>query len=158
MTGRETSRPAEAEAPADLAQAVQEARASLDRLLRLLAASPGSAPSCGTEEMLGVARRLSRERRERDRILGSALFGEPAWDILLELFAARSEGRRLTAMSACMASGVPSTTALRWLTKLEEADLVQRSQDERDGRVTLFDLTDDAVDSMNELMSCLAHI
>jgi DNA-binding MarR family transcriptional regulator len=140
----------------DLAHAIGAARASFDALLSLLDKGRGAGASSATNETLAVARRLYRERRARDLFLGTALFGEPAWDMLLELYVARAEGRRLTTTGACMASGVPSTTALRWLIKLEEASLVRRSYDSGDGRLALVDLTDEAVGSMAELLNRLA--
>lgn len=35
------------------------------------------------------------QRRERERCLGSELFSEPAWDIMLELMIARIDGREM---------------------------------------------------------------
>jgi len=157
MAGNGKNRLPEAASTADLALAVERARVSLEALLHLLPTSNGRGPDSRSAEMLGVAQKLSRQRRARDHILGTALFGEPAWEILLELYAARIEGRRLTATSACMASGVPPTTALRWLTRLEEANLVVRSRDSRDARLSLLDLTDEGLARMAELMDLVAR-
>jgi hypothetical protein len=81
------------------------------------------------------ARQAYRDRRWRDRIFqADDLFGEPAWDILLDLFVAAKERRRISVTSACIGAAVPPTTALRWIAILERAGLVQREADSADGR------------------------
>src|SRR3546814_1454123 len=66
--------------------------------------------------------------------LDSELFGEPAWDMLLDLYAAALEGRRLSVSSSCLAAGVPPTTALRWQRLLVERELVERVPDLEDNK------------------------
>src|ERR1700756_5644636 len=61
---------------------------------------------------------LIRVRRGRARYVPSQLFGEPAWDILLELLRAKLAYERISVSSACIAAGVPPTTGLRWLKAL----------------------------------------
>jgi predicted transcriptional regulator len=79
------------------------------------------------ETSLGiVARAMYNERRVRDHVAELALFGEPAWDILLDLFASEAEGKAVSISSACLAASVPMTTALRWVTRLEEEGLIER--------------------------------
>jgi DNA-binding MarR family transcriptional regulator len=148
--------PAQAEITPDLEHAIETARASFGALLSLLDTGRGVDATSAASDTPAVARRLYRERRARDLLLGTALFGEPAWDMLLELYIAKAEGRRVTTMSACMASGVPPTTALRWLMKLDEAGLVRRSHDSCDARLAMVDLTDEAASRMAELLNRLA--
>lgn len=69
-------------------------------------------------------------------------FGEPAWDMLLELYVAQAERREVTMSSICHASHVPQTTALRWVKLLVEAGYVCRIADPDDGRRVLTRLTD----------------
>ena len=82
-----------------------------------------------------LARQTYDDRRRRNKIFGSGdLFGEPAWDILLDLFIAAKERRRVSVTSACIGSTVPSTTALRWITILEKHCLLAREADPGDAR------------------------
>lgn len=82
-----------------------------------------------------LARQTYDDRRRRTKIFGSEdLFGEPAWDILLDLFIATKERRRVSVTSACIGSAVPSTTALRWITILEKQGLLMREADPGDAR------------------------
>lgn len=82
-----------------------------------------------------LARQTYDDRRRRSKIFRSEdLFGEPAWDILLDLFIAAKERRRVSVTSACIGSAVPSTTALRWITILERQGLLVREADPGDAR------------------------
>lgn len=92
---------------------------------------------------LDRARTLYELRRARDPFFsGNAdLFGEPAWDILLDLFVAREEGKQISISSSCIASCAAPTTALRWISLLEERGLVERQPDARDRRRAYVRLT-----------------
>lgn len=82
-----------------------------------------------------LARQAYDDRRRRNKIFrADALFGEPAWDILLDLFIAAKERRRVSVTSACIGSAVPSTTALRWIAILEKQGLLMREADPGDAR------------------------
>ncbi|NCP18457.1 MAG: winged helix-turn-helix transcriptional regulator [Erythrobacter sp.] len=89
-----------------------------------------------------------RKRQMRARFFDAALFADPAWDILLDLTAARAEGRRVSVTSLCIASGVPPTTALRWISQMTEHGLLQREEDMVDRRRAFVSLSDTAVEAM----------
>jgi DNA-binding MarR family transcriptional regulator len=91
--------------------------------------------------LVDVAKRLYELRKVRDALLGKALFSEPAWDILLDLFISDHQGRRLSVSAVCIGARAPSATALRYLTLLQEADLIERTRDQRDGRRSHVRLT-----------------
>lgn len=107
-------------------------------------------PAKGDSPQLGeIARRAYRDRRRREEIFDAGnLFGEPAWDMLLDLFIAAKEERPISVMSACIGSAVPPTTALRWLTALEQQGLVSRENDPTDARRTFVRLNPDAYAKM----------
>ena len=97
----------------------------------------------GSQDVLLQAVKASyRERRRRKKFLPPDLFGEAAWDILLDLFAARLEQRKISVTSACIGADVPATTALRWLGQLEQIGFINRTVSETDQRVTWVQLTD----------------
>jgi len=81
-----------------------------------------------------VAQKMYSERTARNRFFPGMLFGEAAWDMLLDLYIAEKRNRLISITSACIASNVPPTTALRWITILEREGLVVRRADQRDGR------------------------
>jgi DNA-binding MarR family transcriptional regulator/DNA-binding response OmpR family regulator len=95
-----------------------------------------------------LIRRIIRHRQLRARFFDSNLFADPAWDILLDLTAARAEQARVSVTSLCIASGVPPTTALRWISQMVEAGLLERVEDETDRRRAFIALTDASADAM----------
>jgi hypothetical protein len=95
-----------------------------------------------------LIRRIIRQRQQRARFFDGDLFADPAWDMLLDLTAARAEHTRVSVTSLCIASGVPPTTALRWIGQMTEAGLLQRIEDETDRRRAFITLTDKAADAM----------
>ena len=95
-----------------------------------------------------LVRRIIAQRQLRARFFDPELFGDPAWDILLDLTAARAEHVRVSVTSLCIASGVPPTTALRWIGQMTEAGLLERVEDESDRRRAFIGLTDAAADAM----------
>ncbi|GGZ01284.1 MarR family transcriptional regulator [Novosphingobium colocasiae] len=98
-----------------------------------------------------LARQSYDDRRRRTKIFRSDdLFGEPAWDILLDLFIAAKERRRVSVTSACIGSAVPSTTALRWITILEKQELLVREADPGDARRIYVKLSPKGYDAMLE--------
>lgn len=103
-----------------------------------------------------LVRRIIRQRQLRGRFLDAALFADPAWDMLLDLTAARVEGQRVSVTSLCIASGVPPTTALRWIGQMVEAGLFARHCDDTDRRRAFIGLTDRAVAAMARYFAELA--
>jgi hypothetical protein len=95
-----------------------------------------------------LIRRMIRQRQLRSRFIEGDFFADPAWDMLLDLAAARVEGKQVSVTSLCIASGVPPTTALRWIGALVQADLFQRVCDETDRRRAFIELTDAAADRL----------
>lgn len=95
-----------------------------------------------------LVRRIIRQRQLRARFFDAELFADPAWDILLDLTAARAEHTRVSVTSLCIASGVPPTTALRWIAQMTETGLLERVEDEADRRRAFIQLSDRAADAM----------
>jgi hypothetical protein len=95
-----------------------------------------------------LVRTIIRQRRLRTKFFGGQLFADPAWDILLDLTAARAEHTRVSVTSLCIASGVPPTTALRWIGQMTQAGLLERVEDDSDRRRAFIALSDGAADGM----------
>jgi DNA-binding MarR family transcriptional regulator len=91
-----------------------------------------------------LIRSIIRARRLRDSYLQGDLFADPAWDMLLDLMAARLEKHRVAVSSLCIAAAVPPTTALRWIKTLTEKGLLVRRADPADGRRVYIELSDEA--------------
>ncbi len=122
-----------------------EARRIADALAGLAAAAEAEEPAPISAPMV---RRLIRLRRDRDRHFPGELFADPAWDMLLDLAAARMERTDVPVSSLCLAAAVPTTTALRWIRSLSEAGLLVRRTDAADARRAFIELSDQAFDGV----------
>lgn len=98
-------------------------------------------------------RRAIRSRRLRDQFFGAGLFEDPAWDMLLDLFAAELEHSRVSVSSLCIAAAVAPTTALRWISKMTEAELFVRQPDPQDRRRAFMALSPRASESMRSYVA-----
>lgn len=92
------------------------------------------------QRKLSFAKLYLTVRRERCS-LHPKLFGDPAWDILIDLFVSKAEGRQVTISSACIASCSPPTTALRYLGQLEAIGLICSNADRHDKRLRVVCLS-----------------
>lgn len=97
-------------------------------------------------------RAIIRLRRLRDRYFRSDLFADPAWDMLLDLMAARLERMQVAVSSLCIAAAVPPTTALRWIRTMCDHGLFVRVADPEDGRRVFIELSDSAASAMTNYL------
>ena len=102
-------------------------------------------------------RMIIANRKLRSRHFDADLFADPAWDILLDLAAAAQEGRSVSVTSACIASGVPSTTALRWISVMTVRGLLLRCADKTDRRRAFIELCDTALVTLVHYFSGLQY-
>ncbi|MDQ4421021.1 winged helix DNA-binding protein [Sphingobium sp. DEHP117] len=109
---------------------------------RVYRGGPFEAP--GWQEPISAqqVRAILRVRRLRDHLVAPDLFADPAWDILLDLLAARLENTKVSVSSLCIAAAVPPTTALRWIRQLTDRRLLERQADPSDGRRIFITLSD----------------
>jgi hypothetical protein len=104
-----------------------------------------------------ISKNFYKIRRARDKVFREAdIFADPAWDILLDLTIAERECRSVSVTSACIASCVPPTTGLRWVSLLETRGYVERTPDCLDGRRSYLRLTETARILMNRFYLELA--
>ncbi len=101
-------------------------------------------PLQGSPISAELVRGIIKQRRMRDNYFESALFADPAWDILLDLMAARLSGQTVSVSSLCIAAAVPATTALRWITSMTKNGMLERKSDPMDARRVFMDLSDDS--------------
>lgn len=95
---------------------------------------------------------MIRARRSRDQFFPSGMFADPAWDMLLDLMAARLEGQKVAVSSLCIAANVPPTTALRWIKTLTDHGFFVRVADRQDGRRVFIELSDDAAERVERCL------
>ena len=142
----------------ELAWASEGLHSELDKIegqiARLKANISGSVAHKSSDEKSQVTARsvlsLLKARRIREACFDESLFADPAWDILLELYAAHLDDKRISISGVCVANPVPSTTALRWMDKLESGGWIIREDDPSDGRRAWVHLSNKATAAMDQ--------
>lgn len=104
-------------------------------------------------DLLTIALAWISIRRNRDAIFGSSLFADPAWDMLLDLYVNYVRNKSVSVTSLCLASEVPTTTALRWITVLEGSGLIRRLADPNDRRRSYILLTETGIEKMEAALT-----
>lgn len=95
---------------------------------------------------------LISARRKRANYVAHQLFGEPAWDMLLNLLRAELAYEPLSVASACTAAGISPSTGLRWLNALENHGLVVQEGSGRDANSNFVALSPDASNSLRRYL------
>jgi hypothetical protein len=103
-------------------------------------------------------RSIIRARRLRDQFFPPDLFADPAWDMLLDLMAARLDAQHVAVSSLCIAAAVPATTALRWIKSLTEQGLFVRTSDPTDGRRVYIELSDGAAAALLDYLKAVQRL
>jgi DNA-binding MarR family transcriptional regulator len=90
-------------------------------------------------------------RRARSAILGEQLFSDPAWDILLELYAARLGDREVSLEDVARSIDTPESTTKRWVKALEERGLVSSKRGSAEDDGVRISLTEQGADKIGDL-------
>jgi len=69
---------------------------------------------------------IIKGRTERKKFLSAALFSEPAWDMLLKLYAVAIDRQAVSIQVLAGSASVQPSTAVRWIAALEKENLVRR--------------------------------
>lgn len=93
---------------------------------------------------LSNARRTARRRLLRRHIVGSKRYlGEPAWDMLIDLFIQHCEEKKISTGDLCVSSSLPLSTALRLVQRMCDDGLIHKTADNTDGRRQFVELNPD---------------
>ena len=98
-------------------------------------------PADTRSEDAAYIRALVAVRRRRMDRLSIPHMGEPAWDILLDIYACQLDGIRLPTTAVGIMAGIPAATAQRWITRLTQHGMLVRTADAGDRRRTYISLT-----------------
>lgn len=122
----------------------------LDDAARILSLIADARPA-GVAGAVGDSDRAVREaaaivskRERRKDFFNASMFGEPAWDVLLALYLAEARGDRTNVNTLTLRSGTAPTTALRWMSYLENHQLISREEHPTDARASIIRLTEKA--------------
>lgn len=93
------------------------------------------------DELLSEAKHQFKAQLLRETHFAGLPFHETGWEILLELYIAKAEGRRLNVTAIGLEGHIPNATLIRWISVLEQRHLISREPDEVDRRRTWISLT-----------------
>jgi DNA repair protein RadC len=94
------------------------------------------------EIALENAKGMMRRRLLRQQLLGSPeLFGDPAWEMLVDLFIHECERKPISVSALCVTPSIPMSSAIRLCQKLSDAGMIVRIPDLYDGRRTFVRLS-----------------
>ncbi len=89
---------------------------------------------------------MRRRRADHAELAQSA---EPAWDIMLDIYACAIERIDLSVTAVGIAAGIAPATAQRWIKKLAALGVIERLADPRDRRRKLVRLSPAALAAMH---------
>ena len=101
------------------------------------------------------ASEILERRRIREQVFGRAMFGEPAWEMLLCLCSLKS-GTRLTITELARLASVSESTATRWVEYLQAQQLVEIKQNPADQRAAFVDVTERSIELMDRYLAEVA--
>ena len=100
--------------------------------------------------------RVIRSAREGiGRFFDQSLFADPAFDMRLFVFLEEEEGRQVETSACYRASGVPRTTAVRWINMLIGMGLFHSAPHPTDRRLALLSMSEQAREGMRQWLGGL---
>jgi DNA-binding MarR family transcriptional regulator len=102
--------------------------------------------------LLDAAQQELEWRRRRNKVLPEEMFGEPAWEILLQLYV-EQQGTRLNIARLTSYLNLSASTVLRWLNYLHDKQLLRRESHPTDQRSVFVELTTGAVEVIDSYFS-----
>lgn len=156
--------------PATVTSASLEANGSLEAighqakvLMNLISSISTLKPSrqgrLGYREICSDELRLIlKARRLRANFISDVKFAEPAWDMLLDLFASQLDGQLISASSLGLAAGVPVSTAMRHIEQLCAIGVLSREADPYDRRRSLVRLSSECESQMNRYFVAMSRL
>lgn len=138
------------------------------RLLSKLAGLEGASGSALLEELFESvevreerlrerARRILALRAKRNKRFSIAMFNEPAWEMLLMLYASEG-GARSSLSRLALLSGASKATSLRWIDYLEHQKLIARQAHPTDRRAAFVNLTQNGKEALEDYLSDVTEV
>lgn len=109
-------------------------------------------------ELVRTAYAILLRRRRRLDEFNSAIFGEPAWDMLLELYVRETSGVSSTAEQLKAAPVIPASTAARWIKHLENDGIIVLHDHPNDRGTAFVELTDRGRQALDRYLTAIRDL
>lgn len=140
--------------PLDMPKLVRAVKSALlVRHMRRGGPAPDAAASAaptGPKSPRATLDALRAVRKIRSKYFPSALFSDPCWEMLLDLYDGQLAKEEVTVTSLGAASGAPLTTALRRMDALQSHGLIERSEHPDDKRRTVIRLSRPGLEAVEQ--------
>lgn len=137
---------------------IQQLKRDAERVATMVAELMATRPEESARPVTAARIRARiKARRLRERFFPDELFADPAWDMLLDLAAARLEDRPVSVSSLCIAASVPTTTALRWIKKMCDDGMFCRAADPADARRAFIGLSPGTAQMMDACLEAVLN-
>ncbi|HEY9090341.1 helix-turn-helix domain-containing protein [Parasphingorhabdus sp.] len=96
-----------------------------------------------TAELIRRAEKLLKWGRFKAETLdfGSGLFADSCWNMCLDTYICDLKGKKVTVSSIAHGSGIPMTTAMRYLNVMTEEGMLQKSPNPSDNRMIFLSIS-----------------
>lgn len=93
--------------------------------------------SVNDEELIIQAEKLLKWSRLKAEHLnmGTGLFSDSCWDMCLDIYICDLKGEQITVSSVAHSSGIPMTTAMRYINVMSEEGLLEKTPNPSDNRM-----------------------
>ena len=105
-------------------------------------------------DLISRAEKYLNWGRLKSRILdsGNGLFANSCWNMCLDIFICGLKDQRITVSSIAHSSGIPMTTAMRYINVMVEQGLLQKTPNSADNRMIFVSVSEDCSEKIRELL------
>lgn len=108
-------------------------------------------------EIVAEARAELRRRALRTKFFNDSYFGEGCWAILLDLFVCEFDQIEVSVTSSCVASGLPTTSALRSIGLLIADGMISKTANSKDKRSSTLSLSSEGFYSIASAIEAMKN-
>ena len=84
--------------------------------------------------------------------LGSGLFSDSCWDMCLDIYICDLKDEKITISSIAHSSGIPMTTAMRYINVMTEEGLLEKSSNPSDNRMVFISTSEDCKEKISMIL------
>ncbi|GAB5486450.1 MAG: hypothetical protein Pars2KO_00200 [Parasphingorhabdus sp.] len=87
--------------------------------------------------------------------LGTGLFSDSCWDMCLDIYICDLKGEQITVSSVAHSSGIPMTTAMRYINVMSEEGLLEKKPNPSDNRMVFVSTSSSCKDRISDILQKL---
>jgi IclR helix-turn-helix domain len=112
----------------------------------------------GQQGLVGRAETMLRWSRFKTKTLdlGAGLFSDSCWNMCLDIYICDLKREQITVSSIAHSSGIPMTTAMRYINVMVEEGLLEKSPNPSDNRMIFISTSEICRDKISKVLQNLA--